>query len=273
MGTGVRQNTQWMPPFAEIDVAQGLFETLRVAGGEPVELDAHLERIGASCEELLEAPLPPRTGELVRERAAGIPLGRLRLTVTASPSGPRAEATVAAVDPDLVFPSPEHGAAALRTLRLAGGLGAHKWVDRTALAGFQEPEVALLVDADGSVLEASRANVFAVRDGQLLTPPTDGRILPGTARGALFEVAVEAGIEVGEQRLALDDLRTADEVFLTGSVRGLQRAGSLDGEPLPPAGEISRRLAAGLKRRWRLADAAAIAPVPAAGPPPGPRAR
>lgn len=262
-----------MPPLAEVDLAQGLFETLLVAGGEPVELDAHLERIGRSCEELLGAPLPPRTRELVRERAAGVALGRLRLTVTAAPQGPRAEATVAAVDPELVFPSPEHGAAALRTLRLAGGLGAHKWVDRTALAGFQEPEVALLVDADGSVLEVSRANVYAVRDGHVLTPPTDGRILPGTARRALFEVAAAEGIAVDEQRLSLDDLLAAEEVFLTGSVRGLQRAGSLDGEPLPPAGELSRRLAAGLRRRWHLGDAAAAAPGPAAAPPPGPPAR
>lgn len=263
-----------MTPLAEIDVAQGLFETLLVAGGEPVELDAHLERIGRSCEELLGAPLPPRTRELVREHAAGVPLGRLRLTVTAAPQGPRAEATVAAVEPELVFPSPEHGAAALRTLRLSGGLGAHKWVDRAALVGFQEPEVALLVDdGDGCVLEASRANVYAVREGAVLTPPTDGRILPGTARRALLEVAFAAGIEVREQRLTLDDLLTAEEVFLSGSVRGLQRAGSLDGEPLPPAGELSRRLAAGLRRRWHLGDAAAAAPGPAVAPPPGPPAR
>lgn len=262
-----------MPPLAEVDLTQGLFETLLVAGGEPVELDAHLERIGASCEELLGTPLPLRTRELVRERAAGVPLGRLRLTVTAAAQGPRAEATVAPVEPELVFPSPEHGAAALRTLRLAGGLGAHKWVDRAALAGFQEPEVALLLDADGSVLEASRANAYAVRGGVVLTPPADGRILPGTARRALFEVAAAKRIEVREQRLVLDDLLTAEEVFLTGSVRGLQRAGSLDGKPLPPADELSRRLAAGLKRRWRLGDAAAAAPAPAAAPPPGPPAR
>jgi len=262
-----------MAALAQIDVDQGLFETLLVAGGEPVELDAHLARIGASCGELLGAPLPPRTAELVREHAAGIALGRLRLTVTATPDGPRATASSVEVDPALVFPSPEHGAAALRTLRLTGGLGAHKWVDRTALSAIREPEVALLLDADGTVLEASRANVFAVRGDTLLTPPTDGRILPGTARRALLEVAAAEGIEAREQRLAIEDVLGAEEAFLTGSVRGLQRAGSLDGEPLPSAGEISQRLAAGLRRRWRVGDAAAAAPAPAAVPPPGPPAR
>lgn len=259
--------------LVQIDVDQGLFETLLVAAGEPVELDAHLARIGASCEQLLGMSLPSRTRELVRERAADIRLGRLRLTVTEGAEGLQADAVAAEIDPALVFPSPEHGAADLRTLRLSGGLGAHKWVDRTALAGIREPEVALLLDADGTVLEASRANVFCTSAGAVLTPPTDGRILPGTARHALIEVAAAAGIEVQEQRLGVADLRAADEVFLTGSVRGLQRGGSLDEEPLPPAGEISRRLADGLQRRWRVGDDAAVAPVPAAAPPPGPPAR
>lgn len=262
-----------MTKLAQVDVGQGLFETLLVAGGEPVELEAHLERIGRSCELLLGAPLPAGAREFVRQHAAGTRLGRLRLTVTADPAGPRLEAAVVAVEPALVFPDPETGAAALRTLRLSGGLGAHKWVDRTALGEIREPEVALLLDADGTVLEASRANVFVVRDGAVLTPPTDGRILPGTARHALLEVAAEEGIESREQRLTLDDLRGAEEVFLTGSVRGVQHAGSLDGEPLAAAGEVSRRLADGLKRRWQLGGGAAAAPAPAVSPPPGPPAR
>jgi para-aminobenzoate synthetase/4-amino-4-deoxychorismate lyase len=261
-----------MTKLAEVDVGQGLFETLLVVAGEPVELDAHLDRIAASCEQQLGAPLPAGAREFVRHHAAGSQLGRLRLTVTARPEGPLLEAALAEVEPSLVFPDPETGAAELRTLRLNGGLGAHKWVDRTALGEIHEPEVALLLDSDGTVLEASRANVFAVHDGTILTPPTDGRILPGTARRALLEVAAQEGIEAREQRLGLDDLRGAEEVFLTGSVRGVQRAGSLDGEPLPAAGEISRRLASGLRERWRLGGDAAAAPAPAASPPPGPPA-
>lgn len=255
------------------DTALGLFETLLVSEGRPVELDAHLRRLGASCESMLGAPLPEHTSGLVRERAAGVALGRLRLTVVAGPDGPEAEARVTPIDPAVVFPSPERGAAALRTLRLDGGLGSHKWVDRTALEEIREPEVALLLDRDGTVLEASRANVFVVRGGGVLTPPTDGRILPGIVRGNAIEVAAEEGIELREERLEIGDLLAAEEVFLTGSVRGLQRAGSLDGAELPAAGEVSRRLAAGLRRRWRVPAGAAAAPAPAAVPPPGPPAR
>lgn len=263
-----------MAALAQTDVAQGLFETLLVTTGRPVELDAHLARLGASCELLLGEALPEHTAALVREAAAGVRLGRLRLTVTAGPHGAAVQASAAEVDPAIVFPSPQSGAAELRTLRLAGGLGAHKWVDRAALESIREPAVALLIDHDGAVLEASRANVFAVRDGALLTPPTDGRILPGIVRRAVIEVAAEEGIRLREEPLSLDDLRGAEEVVLSGSVRGLQRAGSLDGVPLPAAGELSRRLAAGLRRRWRVdLPGAAGAPAPAASPPPGPPAR
>ena len=64
-----------------------------------------------------------------------------------------------------------------------GGLGPHKWRDRTLLEAHEadDPDtIPLLLDADGLVLEASRANVV-VRDagGALHTPPADGRILPG----------------------------------------------------------------------------------------------
>ena len=61
------------------------------------------------------------------------------------------------------------------------------------------------------MLEAGRANVFAVADGGLLTPPADGRILPGTARGAVLDLAAELGVPAAERRLALADLRRADE--------------------------------------------------------------
>ena len=78
---------------------------------------------------------------------------------------------------------------------LAGGLGEHKWVDRSLLdeaqAALPAGALPLIVDADGAVLEASRANLFAVRDGALFTPPLDGRILPGVTRARVIEIAAE----------------------------------------------------------------------------------
>jgi len=242
-----------MAPAPRPDPNAGVFETLLVVAGRPVELDAHLARLAAGLEALFEAELPREAGDLARERAAGIDIGRLRLTVAPGSAGLEVDAGAVEVDPALVFPSRER-AVDLRCLLVEGGLGAHKWADRALLerAEAADPRaVPLLVDGDGAVLEASRANVFAVRGDALHTPPADGRILPGIARAAAIEVARERGIEVTEGRLTLADLRLADEAFLTGSVRGVEPVDSVDGVALPPvAAELSERIVAGLRRRW-----------------------
>jgi len=145
-------------------------------------------------------------------------------------------------------------AVSLRSLRLAGGLGAHKWGDRSLLDAAQAELPAgtlpLIVDEDGAVLEVSRANVFAVHDGALSTPPLDGRILPGITRMRVLEIADALGIETRERGLGRNDLLAADEVFLTGSVRGIERVEALDDTPLASRGGVARRLAAELWRAW-----------------------
>lgn len=232
------------------DPEKGVFETLLVAGGRPVEIDAHIARLTASLAALFGKEPPEGTRDLVRDRAAGIALGRLRLTVAPGGAGGlAAEIATAEVDPEAVFPSWER-AADLRSLVVEGGLGIHKWADRALLESAEAGSVPLLLDGDGAVLEASRASVFAVREGRLFTPPADGRILPGIARGRAIEVAGELDIGVGEGEMTLDDLLRADEAFLTGSVRGVEPVGSVDGAALSPAGEVTARIAHALRRRW-----------------------
>jgi para-aminobenzoate synthetase/4-amino-4-deoxychorismate lyase len=142
-----------------------------------------------------------------------------------------------------------------------GGIGEHKWADRSLLdeaqAGLPADSLPLVVDEDGAVLEASRANLFAVRDGALFTAPLDGRILPGITRRRVLELAAGPGIETREAPLTRSDLLAADEVFLTGSVRGIEPAVSLDGSSLAGAGPLARRLAAELRRAWTRTEAAA----------------
>jgi branched-subunit amino acid aminotransferase/4-amino-4-deoxychorismate lyase len=62
---------------------------------------------------------------------------------------------------------------------------------------------------------------------------------------------------VREQPLPTADLQSADEAFLTNSIRGIEPATALDGGPLPGCGQISRRLADALRRRWGLSHPAA----------------
>jgi para-aminobenzoate synthetase/4-amino-4-deoxychorismate lyase len=103
---------------------------------------------------------------------------------------------------------------------------------------------------DDEVLEAGRANLVLVSDGGLATPPGDGRILPGTVRAATLDLAAELGVPTTERRLHLEDLRRADDLFLTSSLRGIRPVRSLDGNPLERFDPLVGRLADELRRRW-----------------------
>ncbi len=91
---------------------------------------------------------------------------------------------------EAVFPA---RGAKLQSHRVTGGNGAHKWVDRRGMEHPDDGAGQLICDGD-ELLEAGWANLFAVREETLWTPPADGRILPGTARAAILEVAGEEGI-------------------------------------------------------------------------------
>jgi para-aminobenzoate synthetase / 4-amino-4-deoxychorismate lyase len=236
------------------DPAAGVFETLLVAGGRPIELDGHLERLDHSVRTLYGQAPPSNAAELIEGSAAGIALGRLRLTVAPASDGLAADVVTADVDPALVLPGWERPVR-LAELTIAGGLGEHKWADRGPLAQAEaDPSgaVPLIVDGDGTALEASRANVFAIHDGVLVTPPADGRILPGVARGRVIELARANGIEVRERSLTLAELSRADEVLVTGSVRGIEPVSAIGDETWPRNGTLTAALTQLLRERWEL---------------------
>jgi len=114
----------------------------------------------------------------------------------------------------------------------------------------------LICDGD-QLLEAGWANLFVAREETLWTPPADGRILPGTARAAVLAIAREKGLDAREQPLSAAALQTAEETFLTNSIRGIEPATVIDATPLPGCGPVSRRLADALRRRWGLRSPAA----------------
>lgn len=244
------------------DPALGVFETLLVLDGRPVELDAHLARLRSSLATLYPDLTVPRL-EVPVDRGPCEPLSTgtsveaLRIAVAPDADG-RLAAAVERRPASGHFATEKRGkvttrAISLSSMQLRGGLGAHKWGDRSLLEKAQKelPAAALplIVDEEGSVLEASRANIFAMRDGVLLTPPLDGRILPGITRARVLEIAAALGIEARETPLRRDDLLAADEAFLTGSVRGIERIACLDGALLMD-GELAKRIDAELWQAW-----------------------
>jgi para-aminobenzoate synthetase/4-amino-4-deoxychorismate lyase len=234
------------------DPALGVFSTMLVVDGRPVELDPHLAQLRASIYALFGAALPRGAAEAVAEEAHGLELGRVRLSCAVDADGSlRLDALARPVDHAIVLPD---DALDLRSTMVAGWKGGHKWADRRLLDRLDAdatPAGALLVEQNGSVLETTRANVFAVgQDGVLRTPPADGAILPGVTRTQAIAIAEEAGVTVREEPLRLDALRTAREVFATGSIRGVEPVRSLDGVPIGGCGDLTNAIADVLRGRW-----------------------
>ena len=133
----------------------------------------------------------------------------------------------------------------------------HKMIERSALrsatriARERGAEEALILDPDGRLLEGATSNVFCVRDGELFTPPLRAGILPGVTRSLVVTIAVSAGLRVHEIAPDLEQLTSADEVFLTSAIRMLLPVVRIDevrigsGKP----GPVSQLIAADLARR------------------------
>ena len=189
-----------------------MFDTLLVKDGRPVALERHLARLAASVAELYGATLPTTLAAGVQAAAAEAAAARPR------PAANRRRTRRGRQDHDLAgegcAPS---SPLLLEPFALPGGLGDHKWRDRRlldALTALHPGTVPLLVDTDGLVLEAAYSNVWIVEGDALITPPADGRILPGTTRAALLAAEPAAR----EEPIDLERLASADSVFLSSSI-------------------------------------------------------
>ena len=97
-------------------------------------------------------------------------------------------------------------------------------------ARLRGADEALILNQAGMVAEASVANVFAVMNGVVLTPPLSDGALGGITRSSVLECARTAEIEIREATLGRYDLLAADEVFLTGTAARIVPVASLDGQ-------------------------------------------
>jgi D-alanine transaminase len=97
---------------------------------------------------------------------------------------------------------------------------------------------------EGSLMEASSSAVHVVIDGEIRTPPRSQRILPGTTRGVMEEMASRAGIPIRSTSVSEAELRAADEVWISSSTREVQPVTTLDEQPVGSVkpGPVWRRL-------------------------------
>ena len=273
-----------------LTLADGVFETMRVAGGVVFRLDRHLARLGGALAALEIGPAPDVRGAvLAAVRDAGAGDAAVRLTVTrgagagagvAPPARPAAPTVVVAVQPMPDFPArvyaeglAAHVASGRRNERaMTAGLKTLAYTDAVAAmiearrAGADE---ALFLDTEGHCSEATASNLFVVAGGALLTPPLGCGALPGVTRAGVLELAASLGIAAVERAFGLDLLLAADEALLTSSLRGLAPLVRVDGRPIGRGapGPVTRALAdayAALVRRECRGGPAEGDPVPRA---------
>ena len=102
----------------------------------------------------------------------------------------------------------------------------------------------VMLNKDGFLAEGSTSNVFLVKDGELATPALDSGILAGVTRAYLLGLARGAGITARESMLREADLRAADEVFISGSLKEVLPVARVDGVAVGAGrpGPLTRRL-------------------------------
>ena len=254
------------------------FETLRAYGGSIFEWDAHADRLERTCETLAldhglsRADLRTRIDEVLAGNDLDDAYVRLSISRGVQPGTltpqPDVDPTVVVyvaplprggVDGEPVWDNPatvrtvetrripdESIPASAKTHNYLNGILAR--LELRADDGSEEfvADEALLLDAEEKVTEGATSNLFVVDDGTLYTPTTDGPVLPGITRRVVCELAAEMALPVEEMRLDADDVRGADEAFLTNTTWECRPIETIDGDATVGAdgggGPITSRL-------------------------------
>jgi branched-subunit amino acid aminotransferase/4-amino-4-deoxychorismate lyase len=236
----------------------GIYTTLRLYGGRPLDLAAHYRRLKSHAA-AMDLPLPltePDFLGIALELAGANDLatvdGRMRITVSrgGGPDNPLPVSGLEAIEPTVLVTLTAIGAELDRwrdegipvitldasfargnfpELKTLNSLATIVALRRAAAAGCPE---AILTDERGCLLEGAISNLFLVSAGNLLTPVCTGGFLPGRTRERILDIAAREGITVREEPLDRRHLAAASEVFMASSVREVLPVISIDGEPV-----------------------------------------
>lgn len=249
-------------------LGDGVWEGVRVVGGRPAFLDAHLRRLHDGARALMLADIPDAVQfrNAVQETIAGNRLvddAHLRIMLTRGVRRePYQNPQLAGSGPTLVIIPGHHPVTdahltrpqTLFTVHVHRGapdvqdpkLNSHSKLNcilaciQANVAGADE---ALMLDPDGFVATCNSTHFFIVRDGVVMT--SDGRYcLGGITRGHVIALCVELGIECRQTTFSLSDVYAADEAFTTGTLSGLRPVGTIDGRAIGSGerGPVTERL-------------------------------
>jgi branched-chain amino acid aminotransferase len=244
-----------------------VFETLGTKDGVLFSLSEHLERLEASAARI-GMKCPPRETIVAAVHAtvaaAGNRESRVRIIVSRGEGwgdldpqaaseprlvvmvgergGPTPEMYADGVSATVVSVIHNHPGALDPTVKSGNYLNGVLAVGEARRAGAHE---AILCAASGYVAEGATSSVFAVSSGRIETPSLEVGILPGITRRLVLEVCRREGMPVTESSTLLPQaLRSADEVFLTSSLRGVIPVTRLDGSVVGDGrpGPVTKRI-------------------------------
>lgn len=256
----------------------GIFETLRTYDGEPFQLAAHLQRLrNGSARLALPLDLPTaRARRAIRDLVAACGLAHgdafVRITVSGGLDGGGIDQPPAGPPSVLMYARPvtrRRTPASLRACR--AGPDAHRAIPGlksigylpSALArrdaGVRGCDEALVSSEANQLLEGANSTILIRSASSLVTPPLDGRILPGITRRLVLALARGEGWRVEERNVPWDELMSAREVISVASVREIAAIVSIDGMSVGGGapGPWTRRLFRGY-RALALARGAAL---------------
>ena len=247
------------PGQAGLICGWGIFTTLRISRGEAfayerhwrrLEKDAALTRLPMTC---TAAKVRVHLHEVIRANQVGEGCARIYFVYNSVGFWQSDEKHPQV---DLIIYTaglPEHREIVRLALREHGrhaasplaGVKSISWLNNVwavAEAAKESFDEVVMLNERGEVAECTSANIFAVKDGKVLTPPLNSGCLEGVTRGILMEIAPEAGVSVVEQALRPEDLYSADEVFISSTNRNLISAGEIAGHKIAAPGPVCDRL-------------------------------
>lgn len=134
-----------------------------------------------------------------------------------------------------------HAANLLAGVKVTSWLQNVWMLDQTLHRGFDE---VLLLNERNEVAECTAANIFCVRNGEVVTPPLSSGCLPGVTRTTLLEIGQEAGVPIEEATITVQDLYAADEIFITSTTREVQPVSQIEDRQIAQVnGPVTQRLA------------------------------
>lgn len=246
-GTFVEKYLNLDPADRGLLLGDGIFETIAVRNSRAIWLDEHIRRMTDAAVELgleLDAVLLRKAVEQVLHRSEH-PFEVMRLTLTRGAT-PRALAAFGTRPSLLVSLLPYDLAKQVKQLTLATSkirrnetapsshLKTLSYIDGIAAARevMNQADDALMLNTAGHVACSTVGNLFIMRGRELITPQIGEGILPGITRAKIIDHAAKIGLKVRSAIVAVDELYSADAVFLTNSLRLVTPVTMLNGKAL-----------------------------------------